>query len=108
MKTIGGTIMAAKMPPIHPGEVLSEDFLKPLGINAYSLALAIKVPPNRISLILNGQRGITADTARRLGRYFGTSAQFWMNHQTRYDLETLEDFAGAKIDAEVTPRQATG
>jgi antitoxin HigA-1 len=101
-------MMAEKMPPIHPGEVLREDFLVPLGMNARSLAQAIKVPPNRINLILNGQRSITADTARRLGRYFGTTAQFWMNHQTRYDLETLEDLKGAKIDAEVTPRQATG
>jgi antitoxin HigA-1 len=75
-------------PPIHPGEVLLEDFLKPMQISQYHLAQAIGVPPRRINEIVHGKRGITADTALRLGRVFGMEAQFWMNLQTRYDLET--------------------
>jgi len=74
-------------PPIHPGEILLEDFLKPMQLSQYYLAQAIGVPPRRINEIVHGKRGITADTALRLGRFFGMEAQFWMNLQTRYDLE---------------------
>lgn len=75
------------MPPIHPGVVLNEEFLKPLGVSQYRIAKDVSVSPRRINEIVHGDRAITADTALRLGRYFGTSAQFWLNLQTRYDLE---------------------
>ena len=77
------------IPPIHPGEVLAEDFLKPLGITEYRLAKETSVPPRRINLIVKGRQAITADTALRLGRYFGMEAQFWMNLQARHDLWTV-------------------
>lgn len=99
--------MTEKLPPIHPGEILTEEFLEPLGMNPRQLAQALKVPPNRINQIANRQRAITADTARRLGRYFGTGPEFWMNLQVRYELESLEDRFGRQIDAEVIPRQVT-
>jgi len=76
-----------KLLPVHPGEILGEDFLKPLGITAYQLAKAIHVPRNRITGILNGTRAITSDTALRLAKYFGTTAKLWMNLQVAYDLE---------------------
>jgi addiction module HigA family antidote len=76
---------------IHPGEVLAEEFLEPLGISQYRLALAIAVPPRRINEIVHGKRRISADTALRLARYFGTSERFWMNLQNRYDLEIERD-----------------
>ena len=76
-----------ELPPLHPGEVLREEFLKPLRLTAYSLAAAIDVPRTRIERLANGKGGITADTALRLGLYFGTSAEFWMNLQSRYDLK---------------------
>ena len=75
------------MPPIHPGEILAEDYLAPLGVTQHRLAVAIRVPPRRINEIVHGKRRITADTALRLARYFGTSERFWMNLQARYDLE---------------------
>lgn len=99
--------MSEKLPPIHPGEILTEEFLAPLGMNPRQLAQVLKVPPNRINQIVNRQRAVTADTARRLGRYFGTGPEFWMNLQTRYELETLEDRCGHQIDTEVVPRQVT-
>ena len=77
-------------PPIHPGEILSEDFLKPMNISQYALAEAIKLPPRCINEIVQGKRGITEDTALRLGRFFGMEAQFWLNLQTRYDLEVTQ------------------
>jgi antitoxin HigA-1 len=83
--------MEALMPPIHPGEILSEEFLEPLGISQYRLAQAIAVPPRRINEIVHGKRRISADTALRLARYFGTSDRFWMNLQNRYDLEIERD-----------------
>ncbi len=98
--------MEDRLPPIHPGEILFEEFLEPLGMNPRQLAQALKVPPNRINQIVNRQRAVSADSARRLGRYFGTGPEFWMNLQMRYELETLEDRCGQQIDAEVTPRQA--
>ena len=82
---------AAVTPPIHPGEILTEEFLEPLGISQYRLALAIAVPPRRINEIVHGKRRISADTALRLARYFGTSERFWMNLQNRYDLEIERD-----------------
>ena len=87
--------------PIHPGEILLEDFLKPMQISQYHLAQAIRVPPRRINEIVHGKRGITADTALRLGRFFGMEAQFWMNLQTRYDLETTREALADRLDQEV-------
>lgn len=93
--------MAKKLAPIHPGEVLLEDFLGPLEISQYRLAHAISVPPRRINEIVHGNRAVTADTALRLARFFGTSAQFWLNLQARYDLETERDRLGARLEREV-------
>jgi addiction module HigA family antidote len=90
-----------KLSPIHPGEILEEEFLKPMGISQYRLAKDISVPPRRINEIVHGKRSITADTALRLGKFFGISAQFWLNLQTRYDLEVTEDLLSDRIDKEV-------
>ena len=90
-------------PPITPGEVLQEDFLEPLGLSAYRLAKDIGVPINRVTLILRGERGITADTALRLSIYFGNSAQFWLNLQSHYDLEVARGGL-SEIEAQVTGR----
>ena len=90
-----------KMAPIQPGEILMEDFLKPMAISQYRLAKDIRVPPRRINEIVHGQRAITVDTALRLGKFFSVSPQFWLNLQTRYDLETEEDRIGEKVDEEV-------
>ena len=79
------------MPPIHPGKTLREDFLKPLGLTASRLAMKLMVPVTRVNDIARGKRAITADTARRLGRYFGTTPQFWMNLQANYDLELRQE-----------------
>ncbi len=96
----------SKMPPIHPGEVLIEEFLKPMGISQYRLAKDISVPPRRINEIVHGKRAITADTALRLSQYFGTSERFWMNLQTRYDLEIEKDRLGDRLTKEIHPRMA--
>src|SRR5215475_5719820 len=93
-------------PLIHPGEILLEDFLKPMQISQYSLAEAIGVPPRRINEIVHGKRAITADTALRLGRFFGMEAQFWMNLQTRYDLETRREALADRLDQEVRVHMA--
>ena len=90
-----------KLSPIHPGEILEEEFLKPMGISQYRLAKDISVPPRRINEIVHGKRSITADTALRLGKFFGISAQFWLNLQTRYDLEVTEDLLSGRLDKEV-------
>ncbi|WP_415084879.1 HigA family addiction module antitoxin [Micropruina sp.] len=90
--------------PIHPGEVLMEDFIKGFGITQNKLAVSIGVPPRRINEIVHGKRAITADTALRLGRYFGVPAQFWLNLQTRYELELAEDRVADQIAA-ITPLQ---
>jgi addiction module HigA family antidote len=90
-----------KLPPVHPGEILHEEFLKPLGISQYRVAKDITVPPRRINEIVHGTRAITADTALRLARYFGTTDRFWMNLQTRYDLEVARDRLGARLEHEV-------
>ncbi len=91
-----------KIPPVHPGEVLLEDFINGLGITQNKLAVAIGVPPRRINEIVHGARGISADTALRLSRYFGTSAEFWINLQSYYELDRAEDLAGEQI-ATITP-----
>ncbi|GAA5161363.1 HigA family addiction module antitoxin [Ornithinimicrobium tianjinense] len=90
--------MNATIAPIHPGEVLLEEFLGPLEVTQHHLAVAIGVPPRRINEIVHGKRSITADTALRLSRYFGTSDRFWINLQTRYDLENRKDVIGADLD----------
>ena len=90
-----------KLAPIHPGEILREEFLEPMGISQYRLAKNISVPPRRINEIVHGKRSITADTALRLGRFFGMSAQFWLNLQTRYDLEVTEDLLEDRLAEEV-------
>ena len=90
-----------KLTPIHPGEVLLEEFLKPLGLSQNRLALDIGVHPRRINEIVLGKRSITADTALRLARYFGTSPQFWLGLQTDYDLDIAEDALGSRLDREV-------
>ena len=93
------------MRPVHPGEILREE-LDALGMSAYELANVLAVPPNRITAILKGQRGVTADTALRLARYFGTTPQLWLNLQTTFNLRVAETEAGGNIDNQVQPRQA--
>jgi len=90
-----------KHAPIHPGEILLNDFLDPMGISQYRIAHDISVPPRRINEIVHGTRAITADTALRLSRYFGTSDRFWVNLQTRFDLETQKDLLGDRLEKEV-------
>jgi addiction module HigA family antidote len=90
-----------KMTPVHPGEVLLEEFLEPLGVSQYRLAKDINVDPRRVNAIVHGKRAVTADTALRLSRYFGTSARFWLNLQTHYDLEKQKDELGDRLDDEV-------
>ncbi len=89
------------LPPIHPGEILMEEFLKPLGISQYRLAKDIHVPARRINEIVHGKRSITADTALRLSRYFNLSERFWLNLQARYDLEVEKDKFKGRIESEV-------
>lgn len=88
--------------PIHPGEILLEEFLTPLGISQYALAKGVSVPPRRINEIIHRKRAITADTALRLGRFFGMSPQFWLNLQSHYDLEVQRDLLADRLDTEVT------
>lgn len=95
-----------RIPPVHPGEILREDFLKPLGISVYALANAIKVPRSRINDIVLGRRAVSADTALRLARYFGTSAEFWINLQAHYDLAVVKETSRRRIDKEVAPHAA--
>lgn len=90
-----------KLPPIHPGEILFEEFLKPMGISQYRLAKEISVPARRINEIVHGKRAISPDTALRLSRYFGLSERFWMNMQARYDLEVEKDRLTDRLDKEV-------
>lgn len=95
-------IMAKKLPPIHPGEILLEEFLRPLDVSQYRLSKDISVPPRRINEIVHGKRAISADTALRLSRYFGTSEMFWINLQARYDLESQRDALAGRLEKEVT------
>jgi addiction module HigA family antidote len=90
----------------HPGEVLSEEFLKPLGLSANALALALRVPSTRIGAIVKGERAVTADTALRLARFFGASAEFWLNLQSMHDLTRARRETGAAIERDVQPRAA--
>jgi addiction module HigA family antidote len=90
-----------ELPPIHPGETLLEEYLKPMGISQYRLAKDINVDPRRINEIVHGQRAISADTALRLARYFGTSERFWLNLQSRYDLELQKMELGERLEQEV-------
>jgi len=96
----------SNVPPIHPGETLREDFLAPLELSVHKLAMELHVPVTRINDIVRGRRSITADTALRLGRYFGISPQFWINLQGNYDLERAKDVAGEQIERRVRPRVA--
>jgi antitoxin HigA-1 len=90
-----------KLPPVHPGEVLLEEFLKPLAITQYRLAKSISVPPRRVNEIVLHKRGVSADTALRFSRFFGTSAEFWLNLQSQYDLDVEGDRLGSRLEAEV-------
>jgi addiction module HigA family antidote len=97
-----------KLKPVHPGEVLLEEFLKPMNLSQNRVALAIGVPPRRINEIVLGKRSLTADTALRLGRYFGVSAQFWLGLQMDYDLDVAADSLEKRLKKEVKPRVAAG
>jgi addiction module HigA family antidote len=96
------------LPPIHPGEILLEEFLLPLGVSQYRLAKDICVPARRINEIVHGKRAISADTALRLSRYFGMSDRFWINLQSRYDIEKEKDLLANRLDREVRPRAVAG
>jgi len=93
-----------RIPLSHPGEILLEEFLKPMGVSQYALAKAISVPPRRINEIVHGLRGVSADTALRLGRYFGMDPVFWMNLQSHYDMEMARDALAGRLEREVTVR----
>jgi addiction module HigA family antidote len=95
--------MARKLPPVHPGEILREEFMAPLGLSMNKIAMALRVPVTRIADIVNQRRGITADTALRFARYFRNSPAFWMNLQTRYDLEVAEDEIAGQVERDVQP-----
>src|SRR5207302_4592739 len=110
--SLGGSMAAdTVMAPVHPGEILLEEFLKPLGVSQYKLAKELGVPARRINEIVHGQRRISADTALRLARFFGTSERFWINLQARYDLEVVKDRLGSRLEREVpfpAARRASG
>ncbi len=93
--------MAKKLAPVHPGEILLEDFLKPLGVSQYRLAKSLSVPPRRINEIVLGKRAVSADTALRLARFFGTSDRFWLNLQAAYDLDVERDRLAGRLTKEV-------
>ena len=97
-----------KLHPVHPGEILQKEFLEPMGLSQNKLALALHVPARRINEIVLGKRRVTADTALRLARYFGMSAQFWLGLQMDYELDVVEDVIESKIDKEITPLSASG
>jgi antitoxin HigA-1 len=99
--------MAKKLKPVHPGEILSEDFMKPYRLSMNKLALDLRVPVTRIADIVAERRGISPDTALRLGRYFKTTPRFWLNLQSKYDLEVAEDENLAKIERDVRPIEMT-
>jgi addiction module HigA family antidote len=99
--------MAKKLKPVHPGDVLREKVLKPLGMTSRQLAIKLNVPANRIYQIANCSRSMTPDTAERLARYLGTSAEFWLNLQMDYDLRVLREEKGKDIKREVKPRHAS-
>jgi addiction module HigA family antidote len=99
--------MAKKLKPVHPGEILHEEFMKPLGLSMNKLALDLRVPVTRIADIVGERRGITADTALRLARYFKNAPVFWMNLQIRYDLEVAQDELAGKVERDVQPVETT-
>lgn len=96
-------MMAKRLAPVHPGEILLEEFLVPIGISQYRLAKDVGVPPRRINEIVHGTRAVSADTALRLARYFGTSERFWLNLQAQYDLDVEYDRIGERIEKEIRP-----
>jgi addiction module HigA family antidote len=98
--------MTKKLKPVHPGEILREEFMVPLGLSMNRVAMDLRVPVTRIADIVNEKRAITADTALRFARYFNNSPTFWMNLQTRYDLEVAEDEIGDKVERDVRPLEA--
>jgi len=98
---------AKKLPPVHPGEILLEEYLKPMEISQYRLAKEISVPARRINEIVHGKRSISADTALRLARFFGTTELFWVNLQTRFDMETEKDRLAGRLEDEVTVYKGT-
>src|SRR6267143_1660515 len=98
--------MAKKLKPVHPGEILREEFMSPLGLSMNKVAMALRVPVTRIADIVNERRSITADTALRFARYFNNSPTFWMNLQTRYDLEVAEDAIAEEVERDVRPLEA--
>lgn len=98
--------MPRKLPSVHPGEVLLEEFLLPLEVSQYRLAKDIEVPPRRINEIVHGERGVSADTALRLARYFGTTERFWLNLQAQFDLDVERDRVGARIAKRIVPHAA--
>ncbi len=98
--------MTERFPPIHPGEILTEEFLKPMAISQYRLAKSISVSPRRINEIVQGKRAVSADTALRLARFFATTARFWLNLQSNHDLEVTTDALGDRLAKEVTPHAA--
>ena len=102
----GMSMTKNRMRPIHPGEILREEFLVPLAMTAHALSQAIRVPATRVNDIVNGRRGVTADTALRLARYFGNSPEFWLNLQAAHDLRVAEREAAARIEREILPRAA--
>jgi antitoxin HigA-1 len=104
--TEGALMSERRLAPVHPGEVLLEDFLKPMGISQYRLAKALGVPVQRIHDLVHARRAMTADTALRLARFFAMEAQFWMNLQTRYDLERIADALAGRFEREVAPYPA--
>ena len=95
-----------RLPPVHPGEILRDEFLTPMDLSVYRLAKAIKVSRPRLNDIVIGRRAVTTDTALRLGRYFGTTPEFWINLQTRYDLDVVERTVRRKIEREIQPHAA--
>lgn len=97
--------MPRDIAPIHPGEILKEDFLDPMGVSAYRLAKDTHIPQDRVSNIIHGRRGITADTALRFGRFFGVEPQFWLNLQARYDLDIAQDALGERLEQDIKPLQ---
>lgn len=98
--------MAKRLRPVHPGEILREEFMKPLGLSMHRLALDLRVPATRIAEIVHERRGVTPDSALRLARYFKTTPEFWMNLQATYDLEVVRDKELAKIERDVRPMPA--
>jgi addiction module HigA family antidote len=106
LNSLRETLMPKKLKPVHPGEILREEFMTPLGLSMNKMAMALRVPVTRIADIVNERRGITADTALRFARYFKNAPAFWMNLQTRYNLEVAEDGIPAKVARDVQPLEA--